>query len=98
VSRLETGVTRGPRITILVDGRAIETFAGETVATAMLMSGRGEFGRDDGRRQGLFCNMGTCFACTVSIQRQGWTRRRVRACLTPVEPGMAVMTWLTTDD
>ena len=84
----QDGVPRGGELTFSVDGMAVAAHAGETLATAMLAAGIGRF-RDDsfGTPRGLWCNMGSCGECTVRIGA-----RRVRACLTPVTPGLVVTT------
>ncbi|MGH6782380.1 MAG: (2Fe-2S)-binding protein [Sphingomonadaceae bacterium] len=88
--RIQTDVERGPAITIRVDGEAVAAFAGETIATAMLAAGRSGF-RVDGKGQprGLYCNMGTCSECLVTLNASG---RRVRACLTEARDGMEIAT------
>ena len=80
----ETG--RGP-IAISVGGRRIDALQGDTLLTALLLA-RGhvrqsEFG--DGPRAG-FCLMGACQDCWVSLA----DGRRVRACTTMAEDGMAL--------
>lgn len=82
------GFDRGAVLTISVDGVTVATYAGETVATAMLAAGITRF-RDDTRAvpRGLWCNMGSCGECTVRVGD-----RRVRACLTVAAPGMMVTT------
>ena len=89
--RVEHGVTRGPRLNIIVDGRTVSAFDGETLATTLIAAGIDAF-RDDSRDRprGLFCNMGTCAECFVRVTMSGRTPRDVRACLTPVAVGMAV--------
>jgi len=92
--RISKGVTRGRTIMVRVDGRAIEAFEGETVATVMLAAGITGFRSDAaGRPRGLFCNMGTCSECfvTVRTERDG-PPRRLRACLTAAAMGMDVET------
>lgn len=42
----------------------------------------------NGRPRGIFCGMGICYDCLVTVNGE----RNVRACLTPVSPGMAVET------
>ncbi len=42
--------------------------------------------RRGGRPRGLFCAMGTCFDCIVTVDNQSG----VRACLATVQPGMQV--------
>lgn len=75
-------------VTISVDGQTMVARAGDSVAAALLASGR------DVRRATAvsgsprlpYCMMGACFECVVVIDgvasRQG--------CLVPVRPGMRV--------
>lgn len=88
--RIAQDVTRGAAITIAVDGVAIPAFEGETIATAMLAQGMIRFRSDgQGRPRGLFCNMGTCCECMVTLTADD---RRVRACVTDAQQGMDVAT------
>ena len=76
-------------IDLRIDGQAATALQGDTLLVALLQHGRrvrdSEFG--DGPRAG-FCLMGACQDCWV------WTEagERLRACSTPVEAGMAVLT------
>jgi len=77
-------------VTIWVDGAAVVAYPGETVATAILASGRRAF-RVTARRgelRGPFCNMGACFECLITVD--GATD--VRACMTLVRAGMRILT------
>ncbi|MBB5686864.1 (2Fe-2S)-binding protein [Sphingobium boeckii] len=88
--RIEQDVTRGAAIEISVDGIALAAFDGETIATAMLSQGMAMFRRDArGRPRGLFCNMGTCGECMVTLTAEN---RRVRACVTDAQNGMDIAT------
>ena len=69
-------VERGTRVTIVVDGAPVTAYEGESIAAALL---------GDGRRIGLYCGIGLCFACVVPVD--GAT---VRACATSVRDGMSV--------
>ena len=77
------------RVTIEVDGMALEALAGDTLMVALLTHGKrlrlSEFG--DGPRAG-FCLMGACQDCWV------WTAggERLRACTTVVGEGMHIVT------
>lgn len=75
------------RVTFTLDGAPAEALAGDTLLTAILTTSdhvrSSEFG--DGRRAG-FCWMGACQDCFVWVEGLG----RVRACTTPLAPGMAV--------
>ncbi len=88
--RRAEGIVRGAAMTLVVDGEAVRCFAGETIAAAMLANGLAAFRQDThGRPRGMFCNMGSCGECTVTLVADG---RRVRACLTPVADGLEVGT------
>lgn len=88
--RVVRGVTRGAAFTFTFDGGAIEAFPGETVAAAVLAAGIRILRRTEkeGRPRGLFCGMGVCFDCLVTVDG----RPHLRACLVRVEAGMCVQT------
>ena len=81
-------IQRGELVVIEVDGKAVEARAGETIATALLAQGRRTLRhtRLKGKPRGLFCGMGICFDCLVTVDGQG----SVRACMATVEPGLRV--------
>ena len=86
--RLEPGVRRGSAISIIVDGETVSAYLGESVATALLASGR-RILRITPKKQvprGLFCGMGVCFECLVTIDDQP----NQQACMTVVRAGMRV--------
>ena len=90
--RIDDGVTRGPAFDILIDGTPRRAFPGETVAAVMLANGTAALRSDTGGRpRGLFCNMGTCCECMVTIDT-GAVRRRMRGCLIDAIPGLKVST------
>jgi aerobic-type carbon monoxide dehydrogenase small subunit (CoxS/CutS family) len=80
----------GAPIPFVLDGRAAEARAGDTLMTAILLQApalrRFEFA--DEARAG-FCLMGACQDCFVTLDDDG---TRVRACTTLVAPGMRVRT------
>ncbi|MEM8948619.1 MAG: FAD-dependent oxidoreductase [Pseudomonadota bacterium] len=96
----------GAHVTFTFDGRPIEAIAGESIASALAATGNLGFsalhpaGRaDDARsaRTGLYCGMGACFACVVTIDG----RAGQRACLAKVEGGEEIRSTLPsgrTDD
>ena len=87
--RIDADTQRGPAVTITVDGIPIQTFLGETVAGALLAEGRRAWRRTpQGEPRGLFCGIGICFDCTVTVDGVPYAR----ACLTPVSDGMVVTT------
>jgi len=76
-------------LSITVDGEAVAAYPGETVATALLAAGRRTFRHTDhGAPRSLFCGMGVCFDCLVTVDGQP----DVRACMTTVRAGMTVET------
>jgi predicted molibdopterin-dependent oxidoreductase YjgC len=82
-------VERTP-LSVTVDGEPVQAFAGESVATVLLANGMRSF-RHTARNQeprGIFCGMGICFDCLVTINGM----ENVRACMTLVEEGMAIET------
>lgn len=78
-----------PTLEIEIDGVRCAALEGDTLLVAVLTQGSrlrvSEFG--DGPRAG-FCLMGACQDCWM------WTAdgQRIRACTTPVAPGMSVLT------
>jgi predicted molibdopterin-dependent oxidoreductase YjgC len=75
---------------VRVDGVAVTAYDDDTVASLLVREGcvswrRTRFGD---RPRGLFCGMGACQDCLVAVDGV----EGVRACLTPVQPGMAVTT------
>lgn len=83
--RLEN-VQRGIPLEIEVDGRPVPAFAGESVGTALLAAGIISCQSHDGRPLGVFCNIGQCCSCLMTIDGISG----MRACQTTVRPGMKV--------
>jgi len=79
--------SRGKQVTLTYEGTPIIAYEGETLAVALLAAGVPAFALTrEGHPRLPFCNMGTCFDCSVTIDG----RRLVRACLTDVRDGMRV--------
>jgi predicted molibdopterin-dependent oxidoreductase YjgC len=78
------------KVTVTVDGDAIEAREGEMVAAAMLAAGILQFRTTpvSGAPRGPLCMMGVCFECLVTINGIGSRK----ACLTPVRSGMKIET------
>lgn len=82
-------VRRGPRVEVLVDGRNITGHLGETVAAVLLAEGIRAFRRTaSGEPRGIFCGMGICYDCLVTVDGVPNTR----ACMTPIAAGMVIET------
>ncbi len=83
-------VERGQPIHVTIDGQPVEAFAGETVAAVLLVSGLYIFHhtKDAHNPRSLFCGMGVCFNCLLTINGVP----NIRACVTPVVDGMVIET------
>jgi predicted molibdopterin-dependent oxidoreductase YjgC len=78
-------------IELSVDGKPLRAPAGQSIAAALLASGRASLRKSpSGDPRGLYCGIGICQECRV--QADG---RVVRACVTPVAAGMRVVTGYT---
>jgi glycine/D-amino acid oxidase-like deaminating enzyme len=76
-----------PPVTIQFDGQAIEAIPGESVAAALAAAEILTFRRTRSHEpRGLWCGMGACFECLVTIDG----RSNQRACLAKVEADMVV--------
>jgi NADPH-dependent 2,4-dienoyl-CoA reductase/sulfur reductase-like enzyme len=69
------------------NGRPLVSRPGEPIASALFAAGEQVFGHHarDGAALGMFCANGQCGQCTVMADGVA-----VKACMTPVTPGMAV--------
>jgi predicted molibdopterin-dependent oxidoreductase YjgC len=90
MGRIGKGVARGEAFEIILDGRPLPAHDGETVAAAILASGRRLLRVTRKRREprSMFCNIGLCHECRMVIEG----RPNVRACQTAARPGMVVQT------
>lgn len=73
---------------VTVDGRAVTVPDGVTIAAALMSRGEKSWRttRIADRPRGLFCGMGVCFDCLVTLNGEP----NVRACITIVEAGDAI--------
>jgi sarcosine oxidase subunit alpha len=86
-------VERGVAVALTIDGRAVSAYAGETLATVLLVEGVTAFHRTpSGQPRAPYCNMGTCFECQVRVSACDSDVRWRRACMCPVVDGMRVVT------
>ncbi|WP_458097871.1 FAD-dependent oxidoreductase [Roseomonas sp. WA12] len=73
--------------TFTFDGSPVELLPGETIAAALAAAGQVALRRDrKGETRGLWCGMGACFDCVVTVDGRGGQR----ACLVKAEAGMVV--------
>jgi predicted molibdopterin-dependent oxidoreductase YjgC len=80
-------LARGPAVEVVVEGRPVTAYLGETFATVLLAEGHLATRRTvGGSPRGVFCGMGVCFDCLVVVDGVPNTR----ACVTWVREGMDV--------
>jgi len=74
-------------VNIAFEDMSVAALEGETVAAALTAVGIVDLRLTrEGRPRGIFCGMGVCFDCIVSIDG----RRSQRACMTKVRDGMRI--------
>ncbi|KRD04696.1 MULTISPECIES: (2Fe-2S)-binding protein [unclassified Streptomyces] len=78
----------GVPFTVTFDDREIEALPGQTLAAALWSGGVTAWRttRGAGRPRGVFCGIGVCFDCLVTVDG----RPGLRACLVPAAPGAVV--------
>jgi predicted molibdopterin-dependent oxidoreductase YjgC len=75
-------------IEVIVDGAPLLAPAGQSLAAALLASGRSVLrASPSGAPRGLYCGIGVCQECRVVVDGEV-----VRSCVTPVRAGMSVST------
>lgn len=81
------GTGERPAVMFTFAGREVEARAGDTIAMALWAAGELVLRQSsrDGAARGVLCNMGVCYECLVLADGV-----QVRACTTPVRPGMRV--------
>jgi thioredoxin reductase/bacterioferritin-associated ferredoxin len=86
--RIEGGVIRGKEIEISVDGKTLRAFEGENIGAVLAAAGIREIRRAPQHKdpRGLYCCMGLCHGCLVTVDGQP----NVRACVTPVQSGQKI--------
>jgi len=86
----EAGSRRGDSFTVRVDGVEVTAYDGDSVAAVLVRDGRASWRRTrhGDRPRGLFCGIGACQDCLVTVD--GVTG--VRACVAPAEPGADIAT------
>jgi aerobic-type carbon monoxide dehydrogenase small subunit (CoxS/CutS family) len=78
-------------IEVIVDGAPLLAPAGQSLAAALLTSGRNVLRESpSGTPRGLFCGIGVCQECRVLVDGEV-----MRSCVTPVVAGMHVTTGYT---
>lgn len=80
--------TPQPALHIVFDGRELPARPGQSVGAALVEAGITAWRttRRHGRPRGLFCGIGVCYDCLLTVAG----RANQRACLTPVCDGLQV--------
>ena len=80
----------GQHVTITIDGKPVETRAGDSVAAAMLAAGFDccRTTAVSGAKRAPYCMMGVCFDCLVTVDGIG----NRQGCLVEVRQGMRIET------
>ncbi len=75
---------------IVVDGRTLAAVPGQTIGAVLHAGGVRSWRstRFGGRPRGLFCGIGVCFDCLITVNGA----ENLRACLTEARPGDEVST------
>jgi len=75
-----------PGWTLTFDGRSVPARPGQSVGAALTDAGIRSWRttRRQGRPRGLFCGIGVCYDCLITVDG----RPNQRACLTPARPGL----------
>ncbi|HLQ95530.1 MAG TPA: (2Fe-2S)-binding protein [Pseudogracilibacillus sp.] len=76
------------KITFQFDGKTYEGYENDTIASALLANGIRTLRKHEntGNPRGIYCNIGHCFECRVTVDHQS----NIRACLTPIQENMIV--------
>lgn len=86
---------RGAEVTITVDGQSLKAREGEPIAAALLANGISvfRFTEKSGDPRGLFCGIGICTDCKMTVNGVP----NVRTCVTPIKAEMVIQTQRGTD-
>ncbi|GAA3871344.1 (2Fe-2S)-binding protein [Streptomyces lannensis] len=84
------GARPEPAFTVTFDDRELQALPGWTAAAVLWAAGITSWRttRRDGRPRGIFCGIGVCFDCLVTVN----DRPNQRACLVAVRPGDVIRT------
>lgn len=85
--RIDKGTSQVQPIQFTFEGETIVGFVGDTIGAALWAAGKKvlRLSPNAGAPRGMFCAMGSCQECVVSVN--GVVRT---ACSTPIAPGLIV--------
>ncbi|MEC1550348.1 (2Fe-2S)-binding protein [Bacillus rugosus] len=75
-------------VSFTFNNKVFKGLRNESLAAALLSSGIRtlRYHENSGNPRGIYCNIGHCYECRVSVDGQ----QGVRACVTPIKEGMRV--------
>ena len=81
---------KGQLVKFTFDGKEIEGYEGEPIATALKAAGLmvHRYTKKEHKPRGIFCAIGRCTDCVMVVNG----KPNVRTCVTPLEEGMEVQT------
>lgn len=81
---------KGPKVKFTYDGKEVEGYEGETIAAALHAAGIRTLSHSlvEKRPRGLFCAIGTCSSCIMTVDG----KPNVRICVEKLKAGMCVET------
>ena len=76
------------QIKFTYDGKEYVGLEGDTIASALLANDvrKLRVHEASSRPRGIYCNIGHCFECRVTVESQ----EGIRACLTPIKDNMVI--------
>jgi len=79
---------RGKKVTFTFNGKKIDAYENETVASALIAAGINVLSRSIkyNRPRGFFCGIGKCSSCLMTVDGVP----NIKTCVTPVKNGMVV--------
>jgi aerobic-type carbon monoxide dehydrogenase small subunit (CoxS/CutS family) len=86
----DVGARASGSFTVRVDGAEVTAYDGDSVAAVLVRDGRVSWRRTrhGDRPRGLFCGIGACHDCLVTVDGVAG----VRACIAPAAPGADIAT------
>ncbi len=83
-------IDRKSEVSIIVDGKRVSAFQGESLLAVLIVSGLKSFRKSSvlAEPRGGLCGMGVCYDCLVTVDGVP----NIKACMTFVEDGMEVKT------
>ncbi len=87
-NRIQSGITRGKEIEIFINNHPVRAYEGETIGAVLAAIGIRQIRLAPQLKEprGLYCCMGSCYGCLVTVNG----RANERACVTPVQTGQKI--------